>query len=84
MADRTLGIYIHIPFCASRCAYCDFCSTADRRDLIPAYQQALTQHLREAAPLAEGYLVDTVYFGGGTPTWYGAERLAGCPTPYSK
>ncbi len=76
MADRTLGIYIHIPFCASRCAYCDFCSTADRRDLIPAYQQALTQHLREAAPLAEGYLVDTVYFGGGTPTWYGAERLA--------
>ena len=76
MADRTLGIYIHIPFCASRCAYCDFCSTADRRDLIPAYQQALTQHMREAAPLAEGYLVDTVYFGGGTPTWYGAERLA--------
>ena len=39
--SKKLGLYIHIPFCASRCAYCDFCSTAGRRDLIPAYQKAL-------------------------------------------
>ena len=39
--SRKLGLYLHIPFCASRCAYCDFCSTAGRRDLIPAYQKAL-------------------------------------------
>ena len=76
MADKSLGIYVHIPFCASRCAYCDFCSTAGRRDLIPAYQQALLRHMRETAPRAESYLVDTVYFGGGTPSWYGAEYLA--------
>ena len=76
MADKSLGLYIHIPFCASRCAYCDFCSTADRRDLIPAYQRALLRQMRETAPLTEGYLVDTVYFGGGTPSWYGAEYLA--------
>ena len=75
-SEKTLGIYVHIPFCASRCAYCDFCSTAGRRDLIPAYQQALLRHMRETAPRVESYLVDTVYFGGGTPSWYGAEYLA--------
>ncbi len=76
MEDKPLGIYIHIPFCASRCAYCDFCSTADRGDLIPGYQQALIRHMRETAGRMQRYLVDTVYFGGGTPSWYGAERLA--------
>ena len=68
MADKPLGLYIHIPFCASRCAYCDFCSTAGRRDLIPAYQSALLRHMRETAARTETYLVDTVYFGGGTPS----------------
>ena len=75
-AGKTLGLYFHIPFCASRCAYCDFCSTADRRDLIPRYQAALKKHLREASPRFEGRAVDTVYFGGGTPSWYGAKNLA--------
>ena len=75
MADGTVGLYFHIPFCASRCAYCDFCSTADRRDLIPRYQAALRKHLREFAPRLEGRTVDTVYFGGGTPSWYGAKEL---------
>ena len=74
--SRKLGLYIHIPFCASRCAYCDFCSTAGRRDLIPGYQAALKKHLTEAAPRLAGYQVDTVYFGGGTPSWYGADYLA--------
>ena len=74
-AVRKLGLYLHIPFCASRCAYCDFCSTAGRRDLIPRYQAALKKHLSEAAPTLAPYTVDTVYFGGGTPSWYGAENL---------
>ncbi len=74
--EKTLGLYLHIPFCASRCAYCDFCSTADRRDLIPRYQKALKQHLSEAAPGFRERPVDTVYFGGGTPSWYGPELLA--------
>ena len=74
-AVRKLGLYLHIPFCASRCAYCDFCSTADRRDLIPRYQAALKKHLSEAAPTLAPYTVDTVYFGGGTPSWDGAENL---------
>ena len=73
---KKLGLYLHIPFCASRCAYCDFCSTAGRRDLIPGYQQALKKHLTEAAPHLASYRIDTVYFGGGTPSWYGADYLA--------
>ena len=73
--DKRIGIYFHIPFCASRCGYCDFCSTAGRRDLMDKYQKALLRHLAEAAPRLEDYYVDTVYFGGGTPSWYGAGRL---------
>ena len=73
--EQPLGLYLHIPFCASRCAYCDFCSTAGRRDLIPRYQKALKKHLREAAPRFEARPLDTVYFGGGTPSWYGAGNL---------
>ncbi len=72
---RRLGLYLHIPFCASRCAYCDFCSTANRRDLIPAYHAALKKHLTEAAPTLSGFTADTVYFGGGTPSWYGEDYL---------
>ena len=68
-------MYVHIPFCASRCKYCDFCSTADRRDLIPAYRGALLRHIREAAGGIAQSVCDTVYFGGGTPSWFGANNL---------
>ena len=74
MAKR-LGVYIHIPFCASKCAYCDFPSYAGCDRLMPKYHNALLKHLRESAPQLQGYYTDTVYFGGGTPTWYGARRL---------
>lgn len=73
--DKTLGIYIHIPFCASKCAYCDFYSLAGQERLMPRYQEALRQHLRESAPVMSGYYIDSVYFGGGTPSIYGAKRL---------
>lgn len=73
--DNTLGIYIHIPFCASKCAYCDFYSLARCDKLMPKYQDALTAHIRESAPSMSKYLIDTVYFGGGTPSYYGAKRL---------
>ena len=74
--DKLLGIYIHIPFCASKCAYCNFYSLAGCDALMPEYQEALLQHIREHAPLLTGYRVDTIYFGGGTPGYYGADRLA--------
>ena len=73
--SKTLGLYVHIPFCRSKCDYCDFYSLAGREDRMDAYQKALLAHIRETAPLAQGIPVDTVYFGGGTPSWYGARRI---------
>ena len=70
-----LGIYIHIPFCRRKCDYCDFYSLAGREDQMDPYQKALLAHIKETAPLAKGYQVDTVYFGGGTPSYYGEKRL---------
>ena len=74
-ARETLGIYIHIPFCRSKCDYCDFYSLAGREDRMDAYQKALLAHIGETAPLAQGIPVDTIYFGGGTPSFYGDKRL---------
>ena len=70
-----LGIYIHIPFCASKCSYCDFYSLAGCDKLMPDYHRALTAHLMESAKGIKNYEVDSVYFGGGTPSYYGAEHL---------
>ena len=70
-----LGIYIHIPFCRSKCDYCDFYSLAGKGDRMADYQKALLAHIRETAPLAEGYQVDTIYVGGGTPSFYGEKFL---------
>lgn len=77
MAEETkkLGLYIHIPFCASKCDYCDFYSLPGRQDLTERYARALRSHMAETAPQARGYLVDTVYFGGGTPVMLGDRAL---------
>ncbi len=74
-APRPLGLYIHIPFCRQKCAYCDFYSLSGREDRMDDYVDALCAHLTETAPFAAGHEVDTVYFGGGTPTCLGAGRL---------
>ena len=70
-----LGIYIHIPFCASKCGYCDFYSLAGCDNMMPEYHKALLAHIAESAPGIKNYEVDSVYFGGGTPSYYGAERI---------
>jgi oxygen-independent coproporphyrinogen-3 oxidase len=67
--DKTpLGIYIHIPFCRSKCRYCDFYSATAPRAGQEAYVATLTRDLIARAKMAEGKTVDTVYFGGGTPS----------------
>ena len=73
--DKRLGLYIHIPFCASKCGYCDFYSLAGCEKRMPEYEDALIRHIREAAPTMAGYQIDTVYFGGGTPSYFGAKRI---------
>lgn len=71
-----LGIYIHIPFCASKCSYCDFYSLQNCDYLMPEYQDALLEHIRESSGSIRNYEVDSIYFGGGTPSFYGADRIA--------
>ena len=71
-----VGLYVHVPFCAAKCSYCDFYSLAHREDKMDDYCAALTAHLREVAPRMAGQQVDTVYFGGGTPSYLGPKRLA--------
>ena len=72
-----LGIYIHVPFCRSKCHYCDFYSVTDMdTQLHDGYLDAICDHIRETGPLTPGYRVDTVYFGGGTPSFFGADGMA--------
>ena len=74
MAEK-LGVYVHIPFCRSKCDYCDFYSLAGQEGRMDDYQKALIAHMKETGPLTRGSQVDTVYFGGGTPSYYGEKRL---------
>ena len=75
---KSLGIYVHVPFCRSKCEYCDFYSLGGARnaELMDRYMDAVIAHIRESAPCAPGYEVDTVYFGGGTPSFFGASGLS--------
>ena len=71
----TLGLYIHVPFCRAKCTYCDFYSLAHSEAKMDEYVSALSAHLMEVAPVADGHTVDTVYFGGGTPSYLGSKRI---------
>lgn len=73
-APRTLGLYIHIPFCRTKCLYCDFCSFVSRNDdERERYICALLEEIK--ARTTNEYLVDTVYFGGGTPSLLSVEQI---------
>lgn len=72
---RPLGLYIHIPFCKQKCAYCDFYSLAGNEGRMAGYVEALCADLQETAQYTAGYSVDTIYFGGGTPSYLGEKML---------
>lgn len=66
---RSLGIYIHLPFCRSKCHYCDFCSLPHPDEaLVRAYVDRLCEDIAVRAESCRAHSVDSVYFGGGTPT----------------
>ena len=80
-----LGIYIHVPFCRSKCQYCDFYSMTTKDDRFwDGYLEAVCAHIKEAGPLAPNHLVDTIYFGGGTPSLLGADHLSAILTTIRK
>jgi oxygen-independent coproporphyrinogen-3 oxidase len=63
-----LGLYVHIPFCLAKCAYCDFNSYADLQLLHLPYVQALCTEIGRCSGRLDHSAVDTIFFGGGTPT----------------
>ncbi len=71
---KPIGVYIHIPFCRKRCAYCDFYSAVIHKDMVSRYIKQLKNEIyRWGGQLCRP--ADTVYFGGGTPSVLSAEEL---------
>ena len=70
-----IGLYIHIPFCRSKCPYCDFYSSVKAGDMTDVYTDSVTEHI----DLWRGRIdknADTLYIGGGTPSLLGGSRIA--------
>ena len=76
-SDQSLGVYCHVPFCASTCDFCAFYQEKPRRGDLDRYLAAME---REFEQLPQDRVVDTVFWGGGTPGLLAAkdlERLGG-------
>ena len=69
------GIYIHIPFCRSRCSYCDFATGIYNVDAASRYVTAVARELDSYAEISALQIVDTIYFGGGTPSLLSSDQL---------
>ena len=68
MEKKSLSLYIHIPFCVQKCAYCDFLSAPATEEVRSRYVEALLREIEQEAVFYRDYPVETVFFGGGTPT----------------
>jgi len=75
LAQRPAGLYVHIPFCRIKCAYCDFCSYAGLEALIPPYIDALIQEIDLRAADWQETRFDSLYLGGGTPSLLSPEQV---------
>lgn len=75
MPPQPLSLYLHIPFCAYRCSYCDFNTYTTLGDLQAAYVEALCDEIAQAAGDGEPRPVRTVFFGGGTPSLLSPDQI---------
>ena len=74
---QPIGVYVHIPFCKRKCAYCDFYSLSCPQEAqMDAYLSALQRQITDFFAQEGKLPVDTLYIGGGTPSVFGARRLA--------
>ena len=65
---KTLGLYLHIPFCVQKCRYCDFLSAPADEETMAAYTEALCSEIMQKAEQYRQYIVNTIFIGGGTPS----------------
>ncbi len=74
---KPLGLYIHIPFCRSKCEYCDFCSFVPNSEaVIEHYVDALILQMEDWSDKCRGREIDSIYMGGGTPTFLSVKHLS--------
>ena len=71
------AVYLHVPFCAHRCGYCDFNSYEGLGHLAPDYTPALIREMELWSPAARSSRVGTIFFGGGTPSLMAPAMRAG-------
>lgn len=71
------GIYIHVPFCRHKCSYCDFVSFPDKMEYAEAYMACVYKELKMRGEELKNYEFDTVYFGGGTPSYIPPKLILG-------
>src|SRR6185436_17993775 len=76
MSSMPFGIYIHIPYCLQRCTYCDF-ATYEQSQIMASqrYTELVLQEIKSRVPFVPSKKLDTVYFGGGTPSLIPAEQI---------
>src|SRR4051794_36857252 len=78
VGTRPFGLYVHVPYCASRCGYCDFNTYVAGPEERGRWRAAALAEVALAADvLGDGVRVDTVFFGGGTPTLLPPDDLVG-------
>ena len=71
------GLYIHIPFCKSKCTYCDFCSYPSEISKAELYFACLYKEIKHRASELKGKVINTIYFGGGTPSFVEPKYIYG-------
>ena len=71
------GIYVHVPFCKSKCAYCDFASYPKEFSKCDLYFACLYKEIKGRSESLKDYVFDTVYFGGGTPSYVDPKYVIG-------
>lgn len=76
--DPYKALYLHIPFCVQKCNYCDFCSRVSDIEgaEVQEYVEYLVQEIRKASKEEELGSVETIYIGGGTPSYIGSKHLS--------
>lgn len=73
--NNSLGLYIHIPFCAAKCRYCDFNSHIQKDGEAERYVKAICSEIKNYGEKTKEKVVDTIFFGGGTPTVLPPDKL---------
>lgn len=73
--NNEIGIYVHIPFCLSKCYYCDFASYSDMEQLIEPYINAVCNEILKNSEILSQYTITSIYIGGGTPSYIDAKYI---------